>query len=125
MLFVVVAVGGAGVLNSALKSLFHQPRPTLGVLDSPFEGFAFPSGHAMTATVLYSTLAMMVLERTAGVRRRLIGASAAAAVALVGMTRLALGAHYLSDVLGGIGFGLLWFAVVRSAITEDLPPSSG
>jgi undecaprenyl-diphosphatase len=123
-LFIVLAVGGAGLLNSALKNLYHQPRPDLGLLAAGFEGFGFPSGHAMTSTVLYSSLATIWLRRrpTAEVRPAVV-AVAIAAVVIVGCTRLMLRAHYLSDVLGGIGFGLLWFAAARAVLAPDDDPT--
>jgi undecaprenyl-diphosphatase len=123
-LFIVLAVGGVGLLNSALKSLYHQPRPDLGLLAPEFDGFGFPSGHAMTATVLYSSLASIWLRRepSAEVRAAVVGV-AIAAIAIVGCTRLMLRAHYLSDVLGGIGFGLLWFAATRAVLAPDDDPT--
>ena len=107
----VVAVPGGMFLNEWVKLLVHRQRP---FLEGPFvdwSGYSFASGHTIGATLLYGQLALFVLPAMKGRHwRRLTVASAALLIALVGFSRIALGAHFLTDVLGAIVFGIFWLA---------------
>lgn len=103
-----VAMLGGAVLNYTLKAVFARPRPELWErmhAGSP----SFPSGHAMTAVVVYGTLAYLVarLESGRGMRR-LTFAVAGLLIATIGSTRLYLGVHYPSDVIAGYMAALSW-----------------
>lgn len=113
-LLLAVAVVGGGVLTGAVKLLVHRDRPVLPLaIDRAESGFAFPSGHSLSALVLYGTLAYLV--GTAGWPRRRTALTVfgllltAAAVAL---SRLYLGYHWFSDVLGSWTLAVLWLATV-------------
>ena len=104
-----LAVPGGMLLNSVIKELVHRHRP---YSESPFvdlSDYSFPSGHAMAATLLYGLLALFALVV---LRKRLwrglavLGASLV--IMLVGLSRIALGAHYLTDVLAAIASGAVW-----------------
>jgi len=107
----VVAVPGGMFLNEWVKLLVHRQRP---FLEGPFvdwSGYSFASGHTIGATLLYGQLALFVLPAMKGRHwRRLTVASAALLIALVGFSRIALGAHFLTDVLSAIVFGIFWLA---------------
>ena len=107
----IVAVPGGMFMNELLKILVHRPRP---FLEGPFvdwSGYSFASGHTIGATLLYGQLALFVLPAMKARHwRRLTVASAALLIALVGFSRIALGAHFLTDVLAAIVFGVLWLA---------------
>lgn len=111
--FLTVAMVGSIVLNQTLKAVFQRPRPTLEWATAPPE-FSFPSGHAMNSLVFYLTIAFLVWSIWG--RRPGIAATAAAVViaAAVGISRIYLGFHYLSDVVAGYLAGFLWLAVVSS-----------
>ena len=100
----------SGYLNSALKDLFHTPRPTaeqVRFMAVPPDGsYAFPSGHTQNATVLWSYLA-------GHYRKKALVIAAAVMIPLVGLARIYRGAHWPVDVLGGmaIGIGLVWLAL--------------
>ena len=123
LLFILCAVGGGIPLNGELKRVFDRPRP---LFESPllaFDGNSFPSGHAMAATVLYGGLLMLMLERISSpVWRGCAATAAAVLIGVVAATRVFLGAHYVTDVVGGIAFGLLWVAtcwyIVRSIVSR-------
>lgn len=105
-----VAALGSGIVNSALKHSFDRPRPQLFDWRTDYAGLSsFPSGHAMTAMVVYATLAYLVirLEPSRRLRRVTLGI-AALAILLIGATRLYLGVHYPSDVIAGYLVGLVW-----------------
>ena len=112
-----LVVPGGMLLNTLLKELVDRPRPSL---PDPFLGLtsaSFPSSHMASATLGYGLLAVVLLGR---VRRRgyrvLIVLAAAALVTLVGGSRLALGVHYLSDVLAAGAVSLAWLALRHAAV---------
>src|SRR5204863_7613033 len=96
----IVAVPGGMLLNELLKVLVHRPRPFLAGPFVDWSGYSFASGHTIGATLLYGQLALFLVPAIKGRRwRRLAISSAVVIVLLVGFSRIALGAHYLSDVL--------------------------
>jgi len=105
----IVAVPGGMLLNELVKVLVHRHRP---FVDGPFvdwSGYSFASGHTIGATLLYGQLALFILPMMKGRRwRTLTVSSAALLVVLVGFSRVALGAHFLTDVLAAIFFGTIW-----------------
>lgn len=116
-LAVYVAVTGLGsaVLNVGVKTLVARARPLVDepVLQAP--GMSFPSGHAMGSTILYGVLLLVWLPVVPPARRRLLVGGVVTLVGAVGLTRVALGVHYPSDVLGGWLLGVLWLAVTAAA----------
>ncbi len=108
--FLVVTALGGGLVTTAVKVAVDRPRP---VVDHPVAtafGRSFPSGHAMGSTVCYGALLVSFLP---SVPRRARGAAVAATVVVVlaiGSSRLLLGVHFLSDVVGGHLLGAAWLA---------------
>ena len=105
------------LLDDVLKLLFQHPRPTEAIIAIP-DSYSFPSGHAVAASALYITLALIAGhgERRQRPRRVLIGSGVTVAV-LVAWSRVYLGVHYFSDVVGGLllgGAGALAAALVLS-----------
>jgi undecaprenyl-diphosphatase len=106
-LFLAVAMAGSLALNETLKLLVHRPRPQLdwAALQS---GYSFPSGHAMNSLVFYSVVAIIIWA-TRGRRAGGAALGAAAGLALlIGTSRVYLGFHYLTDVVGGFLAGSAW-----------------
>jgi len=105
----IVAVPGGMLLNELVKILVHRHRP---FLEGPFvdwSGYSFASGHTIGATLLYGQLALFVFPAIKGRRwRALTICTAVLFVLLVGFSRIALGAHYLTDVLAAMFFGTIW-----------------
>jgi undecaprenyl-diphosphatase len=113
-----VAMIGGTVLNLQLKAEFGRPRPQLFPWRTIQVGHSsFPSGHALTAVILYATLAYLLgrLE-TSRLQRRLTLAVAALVILLIGLSRLYLGVHYPSDVLAGYVVGVAWSTVCALGI---------
>jgi membrane-associated phospholipid phosphatase len=112
-----LAVPGGMLLNSIIKELVHRHRP---YSESPFvdlSDYSFPSGHAMAATLLYGLLAvfaLLVLRRRLWRGLTLLGASLV--ILLVGFSRVALGAHYLTDVLAAMATGAVWIWLCYIAV---------
>jgi membrane-associated phospholipid phosphatase len=112
----ILAFGGSAAVNALLKLIFHRPRPELAFVH--LDTYSFPSGHAAVSAATFTTMAYLLARRHHSTTARIwIGLVAAAAIALVGFSRLYLGAHYLSDVLAGISFGIAWAAASLLAYT--------
>ena len=108
----IVAVPGGMLLNEWVKVVVHRQRP---FLDGPFvdwSGYSFASGHTIGATLLYGQLLLFILPCLKSRHWRLISVfGTACLIALVGFSRIALGAHFLTDVLAAIFFGIIWLAL--------------
>jgi membrane-associated phospholipid phosphatase len=111
-LFLATAVGGTAVLNVAFKLLFHRVRPTLWHQIVTETGYSFPSGHAMISCSLALTI-MILCWPTRWRRTAIIGGTVY--FVLVGISRLYLGVHYPSDVLGGWCVSIAWIYLVHRA----------
>lgn len=111
-LFVAIAMLGAGALNEVLKEAFARERPTIVPHLMGASDESFPSGHTMVSAVLYPTMAEMLgrLVRPRRLRLYLMGVAITAAL-LVAFSRVYLGVHYPSDVLGGLSAGFAWALV--------------
>lgn len=109
----------AFLLDTGLKVLVRHPRPTVAMIALPPD-YSFPSGHAMAASALYLTLALLAAgaERRAGPRRLLI-ASGILVVLLVAWSRVYLGVHYLTDVMGGLLLGAAGAMVASRAVNAN------
>jgi len=119
LLTLMLCVPPGMLLNMLLKHLYQRQRPSF---DDPLVSLAtysFPSGHTLTATVFYGVLACYLYMQSCGaLRRSAIVLGAALMVALVAFSRLYLGAHYLSDVLGAITEGLAWLAICVTGVSH-------
>lgn len=109
-----VASVGSLVLQATMKLFFARPRPQLPWA-KVLPDFSFPSGHTMNAVIFYGTLALILWS----VYGRRVGVAAVVIAALlalgVGISRIYLGYHYLTDVVGGILAGIAWLLVVGAA----------
>lgn len=94
----------AKVLSASLKWLYARPRPVLFPAVADAYGYSFPSGHALSAVAIFGTIAVVAVRLRPGWRRH--AAVLAPVVALlVGLSRIYLGLHWPSDVLGGYAAG--------------------
>jgi membrane-associated phospholipid phosphatase len=105
----ILAVPGGMLLNELLKLAVQRHRPFVDGWFVDWSGYSFASGHTIGATLLYGQLALFVLPSIQSRRwRALIISAAVFFVALVGFSRIALGAHYFTDVVGAIVLGIFW-----------------
>jgi len=112
-----LAVYGGALLNFLLKNLFLRPRPHFTYPILTLTGYGFPSGHTMAATVFYGTLCVFAVSRVRSWPWRVLAIVVSMVmIALVGFSRIYLGAHYLSDVLGAMAEGLAWLALCFTAV---------
>jgi undecaprenyl-diphosphatase len=108
VLLLASTIGGI-LLNDALKGVFARPRPEAALHLTEVRSMSFPSGHAMESAVIYLTLAALLARLVESRTLRLYFLSVAALITLlVGLSRVYLGVHYPSDVLGGWIAGLAW-----------------
>ena len=112
-----LTVFGGMLLNVVLKNVFQRARPHFDDPILTLSSYGFPSGHTMAATCLYGVVAAFAIWRIRSRPRSvLVVALAAFMVLLVGFSRIYLGAHYLSDVLGAMMEGLAWLALCLTAV---------
>lgn len=108
---------GGSALNIALKHLFHRQRP---VLENPMvtlASYGFPSGHTMGSAMLWGCIAIFAAGALrSGTARTLTFVAAALWVALIGATRIYLGAHYFTDVIGAVAAGIAWLTLCWTAV---------
>jgi undecaprenyl-diphosphatase len=100
------------LLNELVKILVHRHRPFIDGWFVDWSGYSFASGHTIGATLLYGQLALFIIPLIKGRRGRVLVFSAATfVIVLVGFSRIALGAHYLTDVLAGMFLGTSWLTL--------------
>jgi undecaprenyl-diphosphatase len=113
---------GAVLLYDLVKPLVARPRPPVRFdVGYTFSGFAFPSGHATESLAVWGMLALL----TTGMLRRdryVPFVMATLIVALVGASRIYLGGHWLSDVLGGYALGGLWLSLLVAVMLARAKP---
>jgi membrane-associated phospholipid phosphatase len=113
-LFLVVAIGGSVLLNNMLKLFIQRPRPVLPWAHV-LPDYSFPSGHSMNSLVFYVAIALLIWAH-AGERAGTLAVIGALFLAIaIGFSRIYLGYHYLSDVVGGFAAGLAWLFIVSIA----------
>ncbi|BCJ41961.1 hypothetical protein GCM10010168_88570 [Actinoplanes ianthinogenes] len=114
-LYLVVTGAGALILDPSLKTLVGRLRP---VVESPVAhapGNSFPSGHALGSMVVYGMLALVLLPMFRARWRPWFLALAGIIVLLIGFSRIALGVHFLSDVVAGWLLGIAWICTTAYA----------
>jgi membrane-associated phospholipid phosphatase len=114
-LFVLITGAGSSLLNSIVKTAVHRLRPVLTDPVAHESGLSFPSGHAQAAMVGYAILLLVFLPVLHGVWRRAGVTFAVIMVLAIGFSRIALGVHYVSDVVGGFVLGAAWVAAMAAA----------
>jgi membrane-associated phospholipid phosphatase len=107
---------GLAVLVPVTKLLADRARPIVAdpVVSQP-ENASFPSGHAMTSFVTWGVLVLIALPGVRPATRRWLVSGGAVVVLVVGFTRLALGVHFVTDVLAGWALGAAWLALMTAA----------
>lgn len=111
----------AAVFTLVMQLTVHTPRPE--VLYSNTDMFSFPSGHAAVNATLYAFLAFLIARETTPRWRGMITGAASVLITLIVFARLYLGAHWLSDVLGGLAFAAAWVSLLTIAYLRHSPES--
>ena len=137
-----LAVTGAGalVLDPVIKVLVGRLRPVVAHPVAHAPGNSFPSGHALGSIVCYGAVFLVFLPAARGRWRTWFAVVIAVIVAAVGVSRILLGVHFISDVVGGWAIGIAWLGLTAFAfelsrkgsgrpfsrpVTEGLEPEAG
>jgi len=118
LLATAISVPGGMLLNVLLKHVYQRARPSF---EEPFltlATYSFPSGHTAAATLFYGLLASYVVTTSSNWRVRWAAMTGAALmVALVALSRVYLGAHFVSDVLAAMAESAAWLAVCITSVS--------
>lgn len=108
-LFVFATAASGDLVNHAIKGVFARARPTVVPHLRDAFSTSFPSGHSMESAIVYLTLAAMLMRIVDGrVTKAYCLGLAILITGLVGVSRVFLGVHYPTDVIGGWIIGLFW-----------------
>lgn len=109
----ILAMAGGLVLNESLKLAFHRPRPA-AYFNYPLpHSYSFPSGHALFSACFFAALAVVTSPQVDTTWKRvLLWCGAVAAAGVIGLSRIYLGVHYPTDVIGGYLAACLWVVVL-------------
>ena len=113
-LLVVVTLTGAWVIDTGLKLLLARarPQPFFDYYPAP-ESYSFPSGHALFSVCFFGGLAVLLTRRIRPLPVQVVvWLAAVALIVLIGSSRVYLGVHYPTDVIGGYAVGLVWVTAV-------------
>lgn len=107
------ALIGGPIIENILKWSVRRPRPEFAAPFLNSFSYSFPSGHAMNSTIVYGMFTYILVTVWPWGRTARVGViiSSVLLVLGIGFSRLYLGVHYLSDVLGGFAAGSLWLAM--------------
>jgi undecaprenyl-diphosphatase len=109
--YLTLTTAGAIVLDPILKALIGRLRPVVPHPVAFGGGNSFPSGHALDSFICYGALLLVFLPAFPRRRRWIPATGAAVLVGLVGLTRIMLGVHFVSDVVGGWAVGVAWLGL--------------
>ena len=112
--FVAVTEAGSPIINALVKSAVDRARPVLPDPVAHAGGYSFPSGHAQSATVAAGVLLLVFLPTLHGRARTAALIAAPTWVVLVCFSRVALGVHFVSDVVAGVILGAAWLAATTA-----------
>lgn len=115
VLYLLVTGAGALVMDPILKKLVGRLRPVVAHPVAHGGGNSFPSGHSLGSIVCYGAVFLVFLPATRGRWRTVFTTVIVTLVALIGISRILLGVHYLSDVLGGWTLGITWLGLTAFA----------
>jgi undecaprenyl-diphosphatase len=115
--FLLTAIVGSQIVVAVLKAWFERPRPDVGSAIALPSSASFPSGHATAAVAGFGAAAVVIAERLPAPARVWVWTAVIAGGLAVGLSRIVLNVHYVTDVLAGWCLGLAWLAaclLVRS-----------
>lgn len=118
-LFVAVTVLGAGLLSTAVKLIVDRPRPRPAVVLATAKGQSFPSGHALASATAMTVAAVLAWLVWRGGRAVIVTVVAALVALTVAASRLSLGVHNVSDVLGAWLIAAAWVTGMTLAFRVD------
>jgi undecaprenyl-diphosphatase len=111
VIYSAIVIMGAGI-NAVIKLIIQRPRPGELALVT-LKDFSFPSGHSMDSFVFFLTIAYFTFHFTRSKAvTTFVSIISVSLIFLIGVSRVYLGVHYPSDVLGGYLAGFIWFTTI-------------
>ena len=124
-LLAALALAGGDLLYNVIKPIVERPRPPVAIHLVEVSSFSFPSGHATAVTACFGMAAALLAARRSLRVKVLAGVGAALVIVLVGFSRIYLGVHWFTDVVGGVALGGLWLCILwTAAILSGTPRAS-
>ena len=121
--------GVVSVLSKVIKLIIDRPRPSSELVNVLIEetGNSFPSGHALFAVAVFGMLAYLILKHQTRLRQRMTTLVLTAVLVLwIGVSRVYLGVHWMSDVIGGyLTGGIFLFGLLQLEQVSRLHPGIG
>jgi undecaprenyl-diphosphatase len=118
-LMLLLVMGIAIIVNNAIKLTFARARPEAFFGTLP-DSYSFASGHALFSACFFSVVAGLIEARlTSSWQRAIVWVLACSIMAGVGLSRIYLGVHYLTDVIAGFTLAALIVCLVRSVVAEQ------
>ena len=117
LLTLLLVVPGGAMIDVVVKHLIQRQRPGFENPIATLNSYSFPSGHTIGATLFYGLMAALAVQVFQGWKPK--GGTVLGAVVIVlsvGFSRICLGLHYLSDVLGAMAAGVAWLALCLTAV---------
>ena len=115
--YLIINVGSGVLLMKIIKNIVRRVRPIWKWAKQG--GFSFPSGHTISAFMLYGTLILLVSKNTKGVLKGVLIALFTLMIILTGISRIYLGVHYFSDVIGSILLGSIILIISNMFMNKE------
>lgn len=120
LFYIFIVASGSAMIPVFLKNYFARERPDLLGHLTVVETASFPSGHSFGATVTYFSLAFLLSREIKNIKLEILYyIVAAVVVVLVGISRMYLGVHFPTDIIGGISVGMIWVLIVSILFLQD------
>jgi len=122
----VAALAGAIILYNIGKAVVHRARPpAIYRVGYNFSGGSFPSGHSTTAIAVWGMLAFLLALRASPRTRKALSVGAVVLIVAIGASRIYLGAHWPTDVIGGFALGGAWLTLLVALDLSMGSPAKG
>ena len=108
----------AGVMSFLTKLLILRDRPIEALIKIP-SSYSFPSGHTLTSIVFYITLCYLLSSKIKGIFRPIVLFITLLLVTLIALSRVYLGVHYFSDVIGGLILGIMCELLIINVVSRN------
>lgn len=108
----------AGIISFITKLLVARPRPIDALIKIP-SSYSFPSGHTLTSIVFYITLCYLLSSKVKGIFRPILLFVVVLLITCIGLSRVYLGVHFFSDVMGGLLLGIVSELIVINTIKNN------
>ena len=119
VIFLFIMLFSVRLLNNQLKDIFTRERPNFNAVYEASH-YSFPSGHSMNSIATYSFLYYVVSSQILKTdnQRYVFMLGTIVLIIFIGISRIYLGVHYLTDVLAGFGAGIVWFIIIKGLFAK-------